>query len=206
MGCKLPVADPPQLLRSRFTCDGGGAMTTGAGKVSFAVDAVSRCGAETGGATTLVVCVSEDRELARSRCASVGAGATTAGFIAVALRTWSRFTSGAGATMGALTDGKARAFARARSGAGAMALAVKLSGLRVRVEFNSGVGGTTAGTGREGAVNVERKPSAGGGPGTGLNASRFATDESERGRFSLGASTTFSVGVEPRATRIVCVR
>ena len=85
-------------------------------------------------------------------------------------------------------------------------MAVRLSGLRVSVEFNSGVGGTTVGAGSAGADNVDRSPSAGGGPGTGLNASRFATDESERGRFSLGASTTFSVGVVPRATRMVCVR
>jgi hypothetical protein len=52
---RSPVAVAPQLLRSRLTCDGGGATTTGAGKVSFGVEEKSRCGAETGGGTTSTV-------------------------------------------------------------------------------------------------------------------------------------------------------
>jgi len=47
-------------------------MTVGAGRVNLAVVDTSRCGADTGGATTLTVCVSDERELARSRLASVG--------------------------------------------------------------------------------------------------------------------------------------
>jgi hypothetical protein len=39
-----PLAELPQLSRSRLTCDGGGAMTAGAGSVSLAVDAMSRGG------------------------------------------------------------------------------------------------------------------------------------------------------------------
>jgi hypothetical protein len=76
---KSPLAELPQLSRSRLTCDGGGAITAGAGSVSLAVDAMSRAGAETGGATTSTVWVSGTRELARSRCASGGAGAMTVG-------------------------------------------------------------------------------------------------------------------------------
>jgi hypothetical protein len=139
----LPDAEPPQLLKSRLTCEGGGATTVGVGKVNLALADVSRCGAETGGATTLAVCVSDDRELARSRWASVGAGAMTEGLIWVALRILSRVTSGAGATTDALSEGIERVWEWETSGAGAIRLAVRLSDLRVRAEFNSGVGGTT---------------------------------------------------------------
>jgi hypothetical protein len=52
---KSPVAEPPQLLRSRLTCEGGGATTAGAGNLSLGVDDMSRGGAETGGATTSTV-------------------------------------------------------------------------------------------------------------------------------------------------------
>jgi hypothetical protein len=127
----------------------------------------------------------------------------TEGLIGVELRILSRVTSGAGATTGPFTVGSERAFACETSGAGATTFSVKLSDLRVRAEFNSGVGGTTRGAGNTGATRDERKPSAGGGPGTGLKASRLATDESECGKFSFGASTTCSVGLEPRATRMV---
>jgi hypothetical protein len=82
---------------------------------------------------------------------------------------------------------------------------VRVLELRVAGEFNSGEGGTAfiVIAGSIGAVREERRPSAGGGPGFGLKASRFATAESECGRFTLGASTTFSLGLSPRATRIV---
>ena len=75
-------------------------------------------------------------------------------------------------------------------------------------EFNSGEGGTglIVIAGSVGAMREERRPSAGGGPGFDLNASRLATAESECGRFTLGASTTFSLGLSPRATRMVWVR
>src|SRR5580693_5584095 len=72
---RSPVVELPQLLRSRLTCDGGGATTAGAGSVSLGVDDTSRWGAETGGATTSTVCVSGVRELAMSRGVSRGAGA-----------------------------------------------------------------------------------------------------------------------------------
>src|SRR6266436_6232582 len=139
--------------------------------VSLAGADVSRCGADTGGATTSVVCVNDDRELARSRWASVGAGATTEGLMGVALRILSRVTAGAGATTDARSEGMERVIAGETPGAGATTLAVKLSDVRVSAEFNSGVDGTTRGVGNAGATRDERNPSAGGGPGTGLKAS-----------------------------------
>src|SRR5271157_4269042 len=162
-----PVAELPQLLRSRLTCDGGGATTAGAGSVSLGVDDTSRWGAETGGATTSTVCASGTRELAKSRCVSRGAGEMIV------------------CSMIAGASG---------------------FGVRILSRETSGDGGTTLIAGSVGAVREERRPSAGGGPGFALNASRLATAESECGRLTLGASTTFSLGLSPRATRMVCVR
>jgi hypothetical protein len=210
---KSPVAELPQLLRSRLTCDGGGATTAGAGSVSLGVDETSRWGAETGGATTSTLCVSGTRESARSRCSSRGAGATTVGASGLAVRILSRETCGAGGTIAvALRVGEVRAGVRETSGAGGMTLVVSVLELRLVVweedESNSGEGGTALIiiAGSLGAMREERRPSAGGGPGFGLKASRLATAESECGRFILGASTTLSLGLSPRATLIVCVR
>lgn len=58
-------------------------------------------------------------------------------------------------------------------------LVVRMFGVRLADEFNSGEGGTALIAGSVGAVREERRPSAGGGPGFGLNASRLATAESE---------------------------
>src|SRR5208282_1449817 len=160
---RSPVAVLPQLLRSRLTCDGGGATTAGAGRASFGVDETSRGGAETGGAITSTVCDNGTRELATSLGVLTGAGAMTVGASGVADRIF------------------------------------------VSSRETFGAGGITA-AGKVGATSDERKPSAGGGPGSGLKASRLATAASECGRFILGASTTFSAGLSPRATRMVCVR
>ena len=145
-----PVAELPQLLRSRLTCDGGGATTAGAGSVSLGVDETSRCGAETGGATTSTVLRQRDAgigqvalRVARSRCddgrrkrvggphfvsRDIRRGGTTAAFI-VALRV-----------------GEVRVGARETSGAGGMTLVVRMLGVCLVVdeedEFNSGEGGT----------------------------------------------------------------
>src|SRR5271165_159585 len=200
-----PVAVLPQLLRSRLTCDGGGATIAGAGSDSLAVDDMSRGGAETGGATTSTVWFSGTRELAKSRCASLGAGAMMLGVSGLAVRILSRKTFGDGGTISALRVGELRLLERETSGAGGMTLASRLA-FRLADEFSSGAGGTALSAGRTGAMRDERNPSAGGGPGFGLNASRLATAESERGRLSLGASTTVSRGLSPRATRMVCVR
>src|SRR6266852_1251352 len=156
---RSPVAELPQLFRSRLTCEGGGATTAGAGSVSLGVDDTSRCGAETGGATTSTACVRGTRESAKSRCSSRGAGAMTVAASGFAVRILSRETLGAGGTM----------------------FVVRTLGVRLAEEFNFGEGGTAliVIAGRVGAVREERRPSAGGGPGFGWNASRLATAESE---------------------------
>ena len=201
-----PVAVLPQLLRSRLTCDGGGATTVDAGSDSLAADDMSRGGAETGGATTSTVWVTGVRELARSRCASRGAGAMTVGVSWFGDCILSRDTFGAGGTMLALKVGEVRVAVFDTSGAGAMMVVVRVLAVRLADELRSGEGGTALIAGRVGAVREERKPSAGGGPGLGLIASRLATAESECGRFMRGASATFSRGCSPRTTRMVCVR
>src|ERR1700730_2485367 len=143
---KSPGAELPPLLRSRLTCDGGGATTAGAGSVSLGVDETSRCGAETGGATTSTVCVRGTRESARSRCVSRGAGATTVGASGLAVRMLSRETFGAGGTTAAFKVGEVRVGERETSGAGGMTLLVSVLEVRLVVreedEFNSGEGGT----------------------------------------------------------------
>ena len=103
-----PMFELPQLLRSRLTWEGGGAMTAGAGSVGLGVDDTSRCGAETGGAIASTVCASGMRELARSRCVSRGAGAMTAGASGLAVRILSRNTFGAGWTIVVLKIGEVR--------------------------------------------------------------------------------------------------
>ena len=52
----------------------------------------------------------------------------------------------------------------------------------------------------------ERNPSAGGGPGSGLIANRFATASREAGSFTLGASTMRGSKEPPRAILMVWVR
>ena len=130
----------------------------------------------------------------------------TFGAIGFAVRILSWETLGAGGTMVALKAGELRVLAWETSGAGGMMFAVMDPGVRLADEFNSGEGGTALIAGSVGAVKEERRPSAGGGPGFDLKASRLATAESEWGRFTLGASTIFSLGLSPRATRMVCVR
>jgi hypothetical protein len=87
----------------------------------------------------------------------------------------SRATSGAGATTEALNVAAERVLACATSGLGATAPSERSFTLRLAAEFNSGVGATTRGAGKVGISNLARIPSAGGGPGSGLKASKFAT-------------------------------
>ena len=58
-------------------------------------------------------------------------------------------------------------------------LAARAFALCLADEFSSGAGGTAFISGRVGAMRAERNPSAGGGPGFALKASRLATAESE---------------------------
>jgi hypothetical protein len=88
-GSALPLS---RRRKSRGeSAEGGGAMTEGAGILSFAVRALSRSGAETGGGTTatLFICT---REGETSRLATLGAGGITLALRPGAERAWSRET------------------------------------------------------------------------------------------------------------------
>src|ERR1035437_7029861 len=153
-GRKSPLAELPQLLRSRLTCDGGGATTAGAGSDILGVDDTSRGGAETGGATTSTVCVSGTRELAKSRCVSRGAGAMTVGAIGFAVGILSRGTFGAvGVVVVVRVCGVGGFLCWLAGGGVGLALSILIPG----------EAGTTLVAGRVGAVREERRPSAGGG-------------------------------------------
>ena len=153
---KSPEAVLPQLFRSRLTCDGGGATMAGAGRVSLAFEDESRAGAATGGGTTSAVGVKGARELARSRCVSRGAGATTVGASDAAVRVLSRETLGAGGMMEAFKACEVRVLEWETSGAGGTILAARALAARLVLESNSGVGGTALTAGKTGAVSVER--------------------------------------------------
>jgi hypothetical protein len=66
----------PEAVRSLVTCEGGGAITDGAGMFNFAVCVLSRMGAEIGGGTTLAVVAAGPRKGGGSRWTSDGAGCT----------------------------------------------------------------------------------------------------------------------------------
>jgi hypothetical protein len=78
--------------------------------------------------------------------------------------------------------------------------------IRFRSRLTSGGGATIEFFDRSGAVRDDLSPSAGGGPGTDLKASKFATGALDTGNFKSGASTTFSTAELPRATRMVWLR
>jgi hypothetical protein len=163
----------------RVTCVGGGAITLGGGSSSLAFTLLSRSGADTGGGTTNVLLTTSGTRM--SRGAPAGAGGTTPGSIA----------------------GVRRLF-RTIGGAGAITGAVK-AGARIWSRTTSGVGGTTLIAGSVADASVDFRPSVGAAPAIFFTARRFATGVSDRGRSSLGASTTVSLRDSPRATRMVCV-
>ena len=123
---QVAAAVLPQLLRSRLTCDGGGATTAGAGSDSWAWTRVARR-RRNGWGDDVEVCENGTRELARSRGVSRGAGATTVGASGFAVRILSRETFGAGGTMGVEVRGygELRVLAWETSGAGGMTLVVR---------------------------------------------------------------------------------
>jgi hypothetical protein len=106
-------------------------------------------------------------------------GAITVEVSELPLRILSRETFGVGGTMDALKEVDVRLLLLETSGAGATTFIAGLLADRMADEFSSGEGAATLIDGSVGAVREERKPSAGGGPGFALNASRFATAESE---------------------------
>jgi hypothetical protein len=165
---------------SREISEGGGATTDGAGSVSLGFELVIRSGAEIGGGTTATACEPGARMGVMSRCGALGLGGTTAAFMGRVDRIFSRSASGVGGTMLAFSAGTARVLSLRTSCDGGIAFSV-ITGMR----------------------DEDCKPSSGAGPGTGLYAIRFATAESDCGKCSLGASTTFSRNDSPRATRMV---
>ncbi len=120
------MAPEPPLSSRRSSrvesADGGGAMTDGAGRLSFALRPLSRSGAETGGGTTAMsfICT---RDGATSRPGVAGAGGITLALSVRLERAWSRLTCvDAGAITLGFSDGTAWARSRETLGAGAMML------------------------------------------------------------------------------------
>lgn len=147
-----PLCVLPQLLRSRLTCEGGGATTAAVGRDNLDADEESRAGAETEGATTFTVCESGTRELARSRGVSCGAGATAEVASILVARILSRVTSGTGAINVGFMTGVVRVLTCETSGVGGMTLEFRLVGLRLP-DRKSGDGGTGLVAGKTGAGN-----------------------------------------------------
>jgi len=161
---------------------GGGEITLGAGSVSRAWEFVTCSGAETGGGIIDTACDPGIRGDVMSLGIPLGLGGITAALIEGDARNLSRRTSGLGGTTASRT-GAVSILSRCTSGLGATAI-----------------------SDRSGARKLDLNPSAGGGPGIGLYASRLATAALDCGNFRLGASTTFSCSRSPRATRITWVR
>jgi hypothetical protein len=139
-GAVLPLS---RRRKSRIESgEGGGAITEGAGRFSFAVRELSRSGAETGGGTTVTLFICT-REGDTSRLATEGAGGITLPLNAGAERDCSRDTRvGAGATMFVLTEGAAKVRSRETLGAGAMMLASRRGVYNVCSDRTLGAGGT----------------------------------------------------------------
>jgi hypothetical protein len=101
-----------------MSAEGGGAMTEGAGKLSFGLRIAVRSGAEAGGGTTAVFISTEERE--NSRLTALGAAGMTLGASAGTERAASRATLGAGATTAVVREGTTGVFSGETRGAGGM--------------------------------------------------------------------------------------
>ncbi len=125
-------------------------------------------------------------------------------FMATTECDWSRGTSlGAGATIIVERPITWR-FRSAETLVGGGTTTVLLSpGVACNSRKVSGGGAMMAFFESEGGVREAFRPSEGGGPGMGFNASKFATGERDTGSLRLGASTTLSLAEFPRATRRV---
>jgi hypothetical protein len=135
---------PPLSKRrmSRLVSEGGGATIDWAGRLSFAVRALSRSGAETGGGTTVTLFICT-RDGETSCVTADGAGAITVPRSAGAERVCSRETSAeAGAMTLASSEGAARWRSRDALGAGAMMLGSSFGAKRVCSPCTVGAGGT----------------------------------------------------------------
>jgi len=188
--CRFIASLPPRVPTPWDNC-AGGATTAGAGNVSFADKFVSRSGAETGGGTTSILLATVTLAANGSRCNPEGGGGTTVVVSAGAVRVVPCETCGGGAIIVAVNAGVDLELPCATCGAGGITLAGASDGAINEVLIGSGGGGTAV-DGKAIERGVDRKPSAGAGPGILLTARRFATALSDRGRSSFGASTTFS--------------
>ena len=200
---KPPLASE---CRSReISVDGGGAITDGAGRLSLGSRTDSRSGAETGGGTTatLAICTGAREP---SRLTAGGAGGMILPSKAGAERALSWETlPGAGGTMPDVRAGAMSARSPETLGDGGITGKLKAGELRLRSLATLGAGAITL-VGRLGRVKEECRPSAGGSPGVGLIASKFATAPAEDGNLRSGASTTRGASEPPRATRMVWER
>lgn len=136
------------LSRRRNSCaesaEGGGAITSGAGRLSFAFLTSSRSGALTGGGTTATLVI-RTRVDGTSVPLVSGAGAITRAVSAGAERDGAAETCvGAGATTFALSAGAPRTFCREIFGAGPIMLASGRGAIRACSDGAVGAGGTTA--------------------------------------------------------------
>src|SRR6202158_5533138 len=86
-----------------MSAEGGGAMTEGAGKLSFGLRTAVRSGAEAGGGTTEAFIGTGGGE--SSRLTALGAAGITLGASAGTERAASRATLGAGATTAVVREG-----------------------------------------------------------------------------------------------------
>jgi len=141
-----------------------------------------------------------------SRETSAGAGAMIVACNPVMGACRSADTSvGGGATTSVASPDNARVRCADGSAGGAMTPPAR-DGVRVRLRITCGGGAIIASFERVGGACEARNPSDGGGPGSLLTASKFATGAVETGNLRSGASTTFSATEFPRATRMVWVR
>ena len=145
MPAEAPVLPLSNRRRSRVvSADGGGAMTEGAGMLSFVVREASRSGAETGGGTTatLFICTLDGET---SWPTAVGTGGITLPVKAGAVRAWSReIRVEAGPITLAFRGGAVNVRSRETFGAGAMMVESSEGATNACSDRTLGAGGTTA--------------------------------------------------------------
>src|SRR5713101_6335152 len=190
VGEEVPTLPLSRRRKSRAeSAEGGGATTEGAGRLSFALRALSRSGEETGGGTTatLFICT---RDGETSRLTDAGAGGITLALSDGVERAWSRETCvDAGPMTLTFNDGAAMVRSRDRLGAGAMMLVFKDGAISVCSDRTLGAGGTIAGF-RAGAPRdcAEERLGAGGTTELSVSPSR----DRSRVTFTGAGATTFA--------------
>ncbi len=171
------------------SAEGGGATTDGAGRLSLALRAVSRSGADTGGGTTatLFICT---RVGATSLPTAAGAGGITLVLSAGTGRARSpEMRVDAGAITLGVREGAASARSRETRGAGAMMLGSSTGANKVCSERTLGAGGTTTAF-RDGADRDLSEEMLGAGGTTELRSS--AARDLPRVAFTGGGAITLT--------------